>query len=110
MQLIWFRQDLRIHDHAALWHAAQQGSCIALMVLSPEQWKLHQDARIKIDFYLRRLIILKQQLTQLNIPLIILNISLWRDLPAELLSLCQKLQIDTLHANIEVGVNELQRD
>src|SRR5690606_31342965 len=54
--------------------------------------------------------VLKQQLTQLNIPLIILNISLWRDLPAEILSLCQKLQIDTLHANIEVGVNELQRD
>jgi deoxyribodipyrimidine photo-lyase len=22
-QLIWFRQDLRIHDHAALWHARQ---------------------------------------------------------------------------------------
>jgi len=110
MQLIWFRQDLRIHDHAALWHATQQGSCIALVVLSPEQWKLHQDARIKIDFYLRRLGILKQQLTQLNIPLIILNIPLWQDLPAEMRSLCQKLQIDTLHANIEVGVNELQRD
>lgn len=110
MQLIWFRQDLRIHDHAALWHATQQGSCIAVMVLSPEQWKLHQDARIKIDFYLRRLIILKQQLAQLNIPLIILNVPLWQDLPAEMRSLCQKLQIDTLHANIEVGVNELQRD
>jgi len=110
MQLIWFRQDLRIHDHAALWHATQQGSCIAVMVLSPEQWKLHQDARIKIDFYLRRLIILKQQLAQLNIPLIILNVPLWQDLPAEMRSLCQKLQIDTLHANIEVGVHELQRD
>jgi deoxyribodipyrimidine photo-lyase len=23
-QLIWFRQDLRIHDHAALWHAVKQ--------------------------------------------------------------------------------------
>ena len=110
MQLIWFRQDLRIHDHAALWHATQQGPCFALVVLSPEQWKLHQDARIKIDFYLRRLIILKQQLAQLNIPLIILNVPLWQNLPAEMLSLCQKLQIDTLHANIEVGVNELQRD
>ena len=110
MQLIWFRQDLRIHDHAALWHATQQGPCFALVVLSPEQWKLHQDARIKIDFYLRRLIILKQQLAQLNIPLIILNVPLWQDLPAEMRSLCQKLQIDTLHANIEVGVNELQRD
>ena len=110
MQLIWFRQDLRIHDHAALWHATQQGTCIAVVVLSPEQWKLHQDARIKIDFYLRRLDVLKQQLTQLNIPLITLNIPLWQDLPAEMRSLCQKLQIDTLHANIEVGVNELQRD
>src|SRR5690606_6088066 len=58
----------------------------------------------------RRLDVLKQQLTQLNIPLIILNISLWRALPAENLSLYQKLQIDTLYANIEVGVNELQRD
>ena len=110
MQLIWFRQDLRIHDHAALWHATQQGSCIALVVLSPEQWKRHQDARIKIDFYLRRLDVLKQQLAQLNIPLIILNVPLWQDLPAEMRSLCQKLQIDMLHANIEVGVNELQRD
>lgn len=52
---------------------------------------------IKIDFYLRRLDVLKQQLAQLNIPLIILNVPLlWQDLPAEMLSLCQKLQIDTL--------------
>ena len=110
MQLIWFRQDLRIHDHAALWHATQQGACLALVVLSPGQWQLHQDAWIKIDFYLRRLEVFKQQLAQLNIPLIILNIPFWRDLPTKILNLCQTLQIDTVHANIEVGVNELQRD
>ncbi|WP_179991931.1 MULTISPECIES: deoxyribodipyrimidine photo-lyase [unclassified Acinetobacter] len=110
MQLIWFRQDLRIHDHAALWHATQQGPCIALAVLSPEQWQLHQDARIKIDFYLRRLKYLKQQLQQLNIPLIILNIPLWENLAPEILNLCQTLKIESLHANIEVGVNELERD
>lgn len=110
MQLIWFRQDLRIHDHAALWHATQQGPCIALAVLSPEQWQLHQDARIKTDFYLRRLKYLKQQLQQLNIPLIILNIPLWENLASEILNLCQTLKIENLHANIEVGVNELERD
>ena len=110
MQLIWFRQDLRIHDHAARWHATQQGPCIALAVLSPEQWQLHQDARIKTDFYLRRLKYLKQQLQQLNIPLIILNIPLWEDLAPEILNLCQTLNIENLHANIEVGVNELKRD
>lgn len=110
MQLIWFRQDLRIHDHAALWHTTQQGPCIALAVLSPEQWQLHQDARIKTDFYLRRLKYLKQQLQQLNIPLIILNIPLWENLASEILNLCQTLKIENLHANIEVGVNELERD
>lgn len=110
MQLIWFRQDLRIHDHAALWHATQQGPCIALAVLSPEQWQRHQDARIKTDFYLRRLKYLKQQLQQLNIPLIILNIPLWENLASEILNLCQTLKIESLHANIEVGVNELKRD
>ncbi len=35
-QLIWFRQDLRVRDHAALWHASQQGTCIGLIILSPE--------------------------------------------------------------------------
>ncbi len=24
-QLIWFRQDLRVRDHAALWHALNKG-------------------------------------------------------------------------------------
>ena len=83
MHLIWFRNDLRLHDHAALWHAAQSRQCLALVILSPEQWQLHQDAPIKIDFYLRRLKILKQQLEALNIPLLILNIPLWPDIPEQ---------------------------
>lgn len=110
MHLIWFRQDLRIQDHAALWHATQQGPCVALVVLSPEQWQLHQDAPIKINFYLRRLQVLKQQLEQLNIALIVREVGLWRNLADEMLALCQNLQIDSVHAHIEVGVNELQRD
>ncbi|RQL73712.1 hypothetical protein BJI55_11670 [Acinetobacter pittii] len=60
-QLIWFRQDLRVRDHAALWHASQQGPCIGLVILSPEQWKMHHDAPIKINFYLRQLQQLKKR-------------------------------------------------
>ena len=52
MQLLWFRQDLRLNDHVALWHATQQGQTAALVILSPEQWALHADADIKIDFKL----------------------------------------------------------
>lgn len=28
MQLVWFRQDLRLQDHTALWHARQSGPTV----------------------------------------------------------------------------------
>lgn len=108
--LIWFRQDLRLHDHSALWHATNSGSTIALVILSPEQWQQHDDAPIKIDFYLRQLQQLKIDLAQLNIPLIIKTIPLWQDIAPYIQQLCQNLNIQYIHANIECGVNELQRD
>lgn len=110
MQLIWFRQDLRIQDHAALWHATQVGPCIAFVAISFGQWALHDDAAVKIDFYLRQLQELKKQLKKLNIPLVIQEVSFWKDIPAVISKLTQKLDIECLHANIEVGVNELKRD
>ncbi|WP_171478522.1 cryptochrome/photolyase family protein [Acinetobacter ihumii] len=108
--LVWFRQDLRIEDHCALWHARQQGNCIAVVILSPEQWKMHDDAQVKIDFYLRQLTVLKQQLDVLNIPLIIETIPLWQDVPLFLQHVTEQYNIHSVHANIEAGVNELKRD
>lgn len=110
MQLIWFRQDLRIQDHAALWHATQAGSCVAFVAISFGQWALHDDAAVKIDFYLRQLQELKKQLKNLNIPLVIQEVSFWKDIPEVIAKLTQKLDIECIHANIEVGVNELKRD
>ena len=110
MQLIWFRQDLRIHDQTALWHATSAGPCIALVILSPKQWQLHDDAAIKIDFYLRQLEQLHIQLNGLNIPLIVEIIDLWQDIPAYLQNLCSKLNVHTVHSNIELGIHELDRD
>lgn len=109
-QLIWFRNDLRIHDHTALWHARQAGPCIALVILSPAQWLQHDDAPIKIDFYLRQLQALQQQLNILNIPLIVEKIAYWHNIPHTLLKWLSTLNIQTVHANIEYGFNENQRD
>ena len=112
--LVWFRQDLRISDHTALWHASQNAPCLALVILSPQQNILHHDALLKIDFYLRQLHALKSELAQLNIPLIIKIVPLWSDLPTAVLQLCSELStshpIQNIYANIELGVNELQRD
>lgn len=109
-QLIWFRQDLRVRDHAALWHASQQGPCIGLIILSPEQWKMHHDAPIKINFYLRQLQQLKKELEQLNIPLIIQVTPYWKDIADYIGELSTQLNIENVYSNIEIGVNELKRD
>ncbi len=109
-QLIWFRQDLRVRDHAALWHACQQGNSIALVILSPDQWKQHDDAPIKISFYLRQLKKLQEELVALHIPLVIQVIPYWKDIAKSISDFSKKYNIENVYANIEVGVNELKRD
>lgn len=69
--IVWFRKDLRIHDHAALFEAAHQGHIIPVFIWPSEEefeykdsdaakWSLHQS-----------LISLKQDLATKGIPLII---------------------------------------
>lgn len=53
---------------------------------------------------------LQHALAKLNIPLIIQTIPLWENIATEVTQLCQKLNIENIHANIECGVNELNRD
>ncbi|MCT9189309.1 deoxyribodipyrimidine photo-lyase, partial [Acinetobacter baumannii] len=84
--------------------------CIGLIILSPEQWKIHHDAPIKINFYLRQLQQLKKELEQLNIPLIIQVIPFWKDIANHIGELSTQLNIENVYSNIEVGVNELKRD
>ena len=37
-QVVWFKRDLRLHDHAALYTAAAGGPVLALYVIEPELW------------------------------------------------------------------------
>lgn len=110
MHLVWFRQDLRIQDHCALFHAALADHTIALVVLSPTQWKMHQDSAAKINLYLRQLNDLQQQLNHQNIPLHCLIIETWDNIPKALAQFSEQHAISDLHFNIEVGVNEHLRD
>lgn len=110
MQLIWLRSDLRIHDNTALSAAASRGPCVAVYLLSPQQWLEHDDAPCKVDFWLRNLRELSLALGRLNIPLLIRSAPRWDDAPAVLLELCQQLQIDAVYFNEEYGVHEALRD
>lgn len=111
MNLHWFRSDLRLTDNTALSLAAQaQQGVIGLYIVSVAQWQQHDDAPCKIDFWFRQLRVLSTQLAELNIPLKILYVPYWTDIPQQLLAFCQHYQVDHVFANSEYGVNEQQRD
>ena len=50
--LIWFRRDLWVADNTALFNAAKYASegVVALYIVTPSQWKQHDDADCKVSF------------------------------------------------------------
>jgi len=110
MQLLWLRTDLRLHDNTALAAAAGQGPTVAVYLVTPGQWQLHDDAPCKVDFWLRNLRELGKALAVLNIPLLIRHARTWDQVPEVLRTLCQSLKVYAVHVNEEYGVNESRRD
>lgn len=109
-KLCWFRTDLRLRDQPALTAAMAGGDAIGLFVISPDQWVEHADSVHKVDFWLRALRELSASLAQLNVPLKILHVSHWADVPQALLAFCQQHAVTEVHCNREFGVNERRRD
>ncbi|WPP00673.1 deoxyribodipyrimidine photo-lyase [Pseudomonas sp. HR96] len=110
MQLIWFRCDLRVHDNTALAAACKQGPVVALYLVSPGQWREHDDAPAKVDFWLRNLAELRQQLEALHIPLLVRTLEFWSEAPKVLAEVCGQHSVQAVHCNEEYGVNESARD
>ncbi|WP_339904694.1 deoxyribodipyrimidine photo-lyase [Pseudomonas guineae] len=110
MQMIWFRTDLRVQDNSALAAAMGSGPTVALYLISPAQWLAHDDAPSKVDFWLRNLKNLADELGKLNVPLLVRHADDWSAAPQVIAELCQQLQISTVHANEEYGVHESRRD
>lgn len=110
LQLMWFRTDLRVTDNSALAAAMQAGPTVAVFLMSPGQWRQHDDAPSKVDFWLRNLAELSEQLRRLNVPLLIREAGSWSQAPKVMCQLAEELQATALHANEEYGVHETRRD
>lgn len=110
MHLTWLRSDLRIDDNTALSAASERGPTIALWLVSPGQWRAHDDAACKVDFWLRNLRDLRQSLARLNIPLLIRTIDSWEQAPQAVLEVCRQHRVHSVHWNEEYGLNEQRRD
>ena len=114
--LVWFRRDLRIRDNSALHHAAASadqdstGGVIGLFVITPQQWKQHDDADVKVAFWIENLKCLSESLRERNIPLIIKTCDTYDQVPNEIAKVCRKHNCGSLFFNREYEVNEVERD
>lgn len=110
--LVWLRADLRCSDNTALHAACADGQAAVACVyaITPLQWQAHDMAGCRIDFELRTLALLREELDALNIPLLLLYAPDFAALPAALTQLAQQHQIDAVFFNRQYELNELKRD
>lgn len=110
---IWFRQDLRTKDNTALLKAQSElkaGHLIALYILTPATWKTHHVAPCKVDFILRHLETLSETLAQYHIPLKLIKVPRFANIPNALTQFCRKHSISTVFANRQLLHDEIARD
>ncbi len=72
MNVVWFKRDLRIKDHSALYHASKCGKPIlALYIFEPELWKQPDLSGRQFEFLKECLADLDNQLTLLGSRLVV---------------------------------------
>ncbi|KAF9093562.1 hypothetical protein BGX27_001586 [Mortierella sp. AM989] len=115
--LMWFRTDLRLRDNKALYEASMRSKVggadrcvIALFIISEEEWAEHDEAPIKIDFWMRNLSTLKQSMAKLSIPLVIKTAKLKSDLVQVIESVVKEMDISHVFWNADLMVDEQRRD
>ena len=109
-QLVWFRNDLRTTDQLALLDAAERGPVVGVYCFCPGQFRAHDVGGNRIAFTLSHLQALSDELATLRIPLRILTLDTFADVPEALLALARDLDVRTLWFNDEYPLNELRRD
>jgi deoxyribodipyrimidine photo-lyase len=77
--LHWFRSDLRLHDNLALSAAQAAGPVVALYIATPQQWRTHDDALVKQDYWRRNLHVLETELRERGVPLLYVEVPSYRE-------------------------------
>jgi len=110
-QLVWFRNDLRLADNAALTAACHSDDPVqACFFATTGQWQAHDWAPIRVDFVLENLRSLGKELAALGIPLHVVPCDDFDRTGPALAALCRKLGVRCVHFNEEYGINERRRD
>ncbi|WGI25075.1 FAD-binding domain-containing protein [Halomonas alkaliantarctica] len=99
IQVVWFKRDLRIHDHAPLSNAAAAGPVLPVFAIEPGQWQAPDSALRHWQFAADSLADLAQALGTLGLPL-----CLWQGSMLDLLAALKAHYGElVLHSHEETG-------
>lgn len=108
-----FMRDFRIIDNKGLSLASKLASdknlpLITIYVFCIEDIFSHAVSHFQLEFRLRSLEILKQELYSLNIPIILLEVEKSEEVPNKLLEFLTQNKVSHIFSNIEYEVDELR--
>jgi len=111
----YFKCDIRNKDNHALHLASEKAKSksvplIGLFIVSPQDWKAHNTSAVRVDFVLRTLEVLKQDLAALDIPLYVETVEKRRRIPGRIIELCEEWGTSHVFCNMEYEVDELRRE
>lgn len=111
----WFKRDLRIDDNTALSLACQKAReggvpLVCMFLVSPQDYEAHLTSPARVDFDLRNLEILKEELGKMNVPLYTSTIEERKDVPTHIVEKCKEWGAKHVFCNIEYEVDELRRE
>ncbi|MAE21467.1 MAG: deoxyribodipyrimidine photo-lyase [Pseudomonas sp.] len=111
-RLVWFRTDLRVHDHPALTHSRRDDDATTLAVtfVTEPQWRQHDLGDRRINLIRQGIAALDDALNELNIPLLVIPLASFADCESKLIELVAAFDVQELNFNIEYEVNERHRD
>ncbi|NMP15087.1 deoxyribodipyrimidine photo-lyase [Thalassotalea sp. Y01] len=108
--LLWFRNDLRLQDNPAVKYALDNGLSKAIYFTTPGQWQAHNLSAIKVDFMLRHVALLQQQLKAFGVSLQVVEVEDFAEQELFLRDYCLRHDISQVVANAELEINERRRD
>ncbi|WP_417445736.1 cryptochrome/photolyase family protein [Kangiella sp.] len=110
INLVWFRNDLRVGDNPALFYAAEKGTVIGIYLEPVEQREAHDDAPCKVGFINDTVKELRKQLNKLNIPLQSFKVIDYQQSVEKIEKLVAEYEADGVYFNNEYPLNEKERD
>ncbi|HXK00451.1 MAG TPA: deoxyribodipyrimidine photo-lyase [Buchnera sp. (in: enterobacteria)] len=112
IHLMWFRNDLRIHDNTALYAACKNkdANVLSVFISTPYQWKKHLMSFKKSEYIYKNLLMLQENIIQLGIPLYYYESRDFFTSVEYLIHFCRKHRVNAIFYNRQYEINERKRD